>query len=436
MHPTNDPSLRSFLEISSNSDFPIQNLPFGVFSKTAEDLHRIGVRIGDYVLDLHALSGEGWLSGEHIGNGDVFRRPVLNDFMALGKQAWEEARTIISELLREDNAKLRDDKAMREEVLLPIADVQMHLPASIGDYTDFYASKYHATNVGTMFRGPDNALQPNYLHLPVGYHGRASSVVVSGTDLHRPMGQTIAPDADSPAFGPCKLLDYELEVGVFVGTGNELGSPMTISRARDSIFGLVLMNDWSARDIQKWEYVPLGPFLSKNFGTSISPWIVSMTALEPFLVDGEAQDPEPLPYLKDNQPGGFNLHLEALVQTERMASPYRITQTNMKYLYWTIYQQLTHHAVTGCNLRPGDLFGTGTVSGPSKESRACLLELTWRGQEPLDLPSGESRKFLLDGDRLIIKGWGQANGYNIGFGEVIGTILPAVESQAKAFQHP
>jgi len=301
----------------------------------------------------------------------------------------------------------------------------MKLPTRIGNYTDFYSSYQHAHNVGTMLRGAENALMPNWKWLPVAYHGRASSVVVSGTDVRRPSGQTKAPDAAAPVFGPSKSFDYELEMAFLVGPGNSLGELVPIDSAADHIFGLVLMNDWSARDIQAWEYQPLGPFLAKNFATSISPWVVTLEALEPFRKPLSPQDPEPLPYLRAKNDFTFDIDLEAQLQTSSMKAPHIITRTNFQNLYWSISQQLAHHTVNGCNLEPGDLLASGTISGPIEESRGCMLELTWRGANPLKLPNGETRKWLEDGDRLTITGWCQGDGYRVGFGEVSGRLLPA-----------
>jgi fumarylacetoacetase len=306
-----------------------------------------------------------------------------------------------------------------------MADVDMLLPVDIGDYTDFYSSREHATNVGAMLRGPENALMPNWLHLPVAYHGRASSVVVSGTDLYRPKGQGKPADAPAPLFGPSRSLDFELEMGFFIGPGNELGRPIPVAQAPEHIFGMVLVNDWSARDIQAWEYQPLGPFLAKNFGTSISPWVVTMEALEPFRTAGPRQEPEPLPYLRS--PGGwaYDIHLEVYVQGQRMEQPQRVSTSNLRFMYWNVCQQLAHHAVNGCNLRTGDLLASGTISGPTPDSFGSLLELTWRGTRPLTFPNGEQRTFLQDGDRVTMTGWCQGAGYRVGFGEVTGKILPA-----------
>ncbi len=422
-----DPNLQSFVDVPTGSDFSIHNLPYGVFRPSAGARPRIGVAIGDAVLDLSVLAERGLLSGRALGDGDAFRQPTLNAFMALGRPAWREARARLTRFLRVSDSTIRDNGPLRLAALHPMASVEMLLPATIGDYTDFYSSREHATNVGTMFRGPDNALQENWLHLPVGYHGRASSVVVSGTDIRRPMGQTKADDADSPSYGPSRLMDFELEMGFFVGPGNALGEPIPIDEAAEHIFGMVLVNDWSARDIQKWEYVPLGPFLGKNFGTSISPWVVTMEAIEPFRCAGPTQDdPEPLDYLKNPGDCAYDISLEVLLQSEKMDAPETIATSNFKYMYWSICQQLAHHTSGGCNAQPGDLLGSGTISGPDKHERGSMLELSWRGTETIELANGEERKFLADGDTVLMRGHCEADGIRIGFGEVSGKLLPAV----------
>ncbi len=420
-------TLETFFDVDADSDFSIHNLPFGVFRPRAGAAPRIGVAIGSRVLDLSVLEDKGLFTGPELSGTDVFHEPVLNPFMAMGRSAWREARVRITELLRADEPTMRDDAALRDAALLPTSSVEMLLPARIDDYTDFYSSREHATNVGTMFRGPDNALQPNWLHLPVGYHGRSSSIVVSGTGVRRPMGQTKADDAQSPSYGPSRLMDFELEMGFFVGPGNDLGEPIPIGCAADHIFGLVLVNDWSARDIQKWEYVPLGPFLGKNFATSISPWVVTLEALEPFRCASPRQeDPEPLSYLTRPQDQAYDIQLEVLLQSQKMDRALRIATSNFRYMYWDICQQLAHHTVNGCNARPGDLLASGTISGPAKEERGSMLELTWRGTEPIELPSGETRKFLADGDTVTMTGRCERNGIRVGFGEVTGTLLPAL----------
>ncbi|MEW5989506.1 MAG: fumarylacetoacetase [Chloroflexota bacterium] len=427
--------LRSFVEVAADSPFPIQNLPYGVFRPKEGGQARVGVAIGDWVLDLAILEEQGVFDHSPFifhpssfpHSGRLFNRPNLNAFLALGRPAWREARAIIRDLLREDNPFLRDNDALRERALRHQTAVELLLPVEIGDYTDFYSSREHATNVGVMFRGPENALMPNWLHLPVAYHGRASSVVVSGTDCYRPQGQTKPDNAPTPFFGPTCAFDFELEMGFFVGPGNQLGRPVPVTEAADHIFGLVLVNDWSARDIQRWEYQPLGPFLAKNFLTSISPWVVTLEALEPFRCPGPPQDPTPLPYLQSQGDWAYDVHLEVSLQSSQMDAPRVISRSNFRYLYWNICQQLAHHTITGCNLRPGDLLASGTISGPTPDSYGSLLELTWQGTRPLRLPTGEERKFLQDGDRLTITGYCQGDGYRVGFGEVTGKVFPSIE---------
>jgi len=417
-------ALKSFIEVAPGSHFPIQNLPFGVFSP-AGGAPRVGVAIGEFVLDLAVIEARGHFRAPEFPDSAVFSAGALNSFLALGRPAWRKAREVIQHLLDSDTPALRDDAELRARAFHVRKDVTMHLPARIGDYTDFYSSYHHAHNVGTMLRGPENALMPNWKWLPVAYHGRASSIVVSGTDVRRPHGQTKPPDVFSPIFGPSRSFDFELETAFLIGPGNTLGTPIPIERAADHIFGLVLMNDWSARDVQAWEYQPLGPFLAKNFCTSISPWVVMLEALEPFRKPLPPQDPEPLPYLRAPDDFSYDIQLEAHLQTKALAEPHVITRTNFQNLYWSIAQQLAHHTVNGCNLQPGDLLASGTISGATEESRGCMLELTWRGANPLTLPNGETRKWLEDGDRLTITGWAQATDHRIGFGEVTGGVLPA-----------
>ena len=423
MHP-NDPGLRSFVDVPRDSPFPIQNLPYGMFSTPDHAAPRAGVAIGDYVLDLAALENAGLLTIAP-GGSRIFDRPALNAFIALGPATWTRARARLSELLRHDNPELRDNAALRRRAIVPLTRVVLHLPVEIPGYTDFYSSKEHATNVGTMFRDPKNALLPNWLEMPIAYNGRGSSVIVSSTPVQRPNGQTRAPDANRPAFGPCRKLDFELETAFIVGEGNPIGEPIAVADAERRIFGMVLMNDWSARDIQQWEYAPLGPFNSKSFATSISPWIVTLEALDPFRVDGPRQEPEPMAYLR--QPGrhAFDIELEVQLRPEGDAQAATISRTNFRYLYWSMAQQLAHHTVGGCNTRVGDLMGSGTISGPTPGSFGSLLELAWNGQKPLALPSGKSRAFLEDGDEVVITGCCRGNGYRVGFGEVRGRVLPA-----------
>ena len=414
-------ALKSFIDVPPDSHFPLENLPFGVF-KPRDGTARVGVALGDYVVDLAVLEAAGHFESLGI---QLFTGDSLNYFLSLGRPAWKSIRKILQNLLAADAPTLRDNAKLRERVFHRRSEVEMQLPAKIGNYTDFYSSYHHAHNVGTMLRGPENALMPNWKWLPVAYHGRASSVVVSGTDVRRPKGQIKPPDAPSPVFGATKSLDYELEMAFLIGPGNSLGHPIPIDQAADHIFGFVLMNDWSARDVQAWEYQPLGPFLAKNFCTSISPWVVTMEALEPFRKPLPKQDPEPLPYLRAKNDFTYDMQLEAKLQTAKMKEPQAITRTNFQNLYWSVSQQLAHHAVGGCNLQPGDLLASGTISGPTEDSRGCMLELTWRGAHPLNLQNGEERKWLEDGDTLSITGWCQGNGYRVGFGEVTGKILAA-----------
>lgn len=418
--------LRSFIEVPEDHPFPIQNLAWGVFTRKGGSLPAVGVRIGDLVVDCAVLEERRLFRGEYLNGRRPFSQRSLNLLMGLGRPAWKEARQTIQDLLRHDNETLRDDVALRDQALLSLDDVELLLPADIGDYTDFYASRPHATNVGTMFRGAENALQPNWLHLPVGYHGRASSVVVSGTDVVRPKGQ-LKPEDGPPTFGPSRLMDFELELGVLVGHGNEMGHPIPIQEAADHLFGVVLVNDWSARDIQKWEYVPLGPFLGKSFATSVSPWVTPYEALAPFRVDGEPQsgdNPEVLDYLKQDEPRCLDLRLEVAI-APKGGEETVVSRSNARHLYWSFEQQLAHHTVNGCNLRPGDLLASGTISGEEPESYGSLLELTWRGERPLTMADGSERKFLQDGDTVIMRGYAQGEGYRIGLGEVRGTLLPA-----------
>lgn len=417
--------LRSFIDVAPDSHFPLENLPYGVF-RPAQGNARVGVAIGALVLDLSVLEEQGTFRTPELSKSAVFAQDSLNSFLSLGRPAWRRAREIIQHLLAAETPELRDNAGLRDHAFHQQRDVTMHLPAHIGDYTDFYSSYHHAHNVGTMLRGPENALMPNWKWLPVGYHGRSSSLVVSGTDVRRPYGQTKPPDADAPIFGPSRSFDYELEMAFLIGPGNGLGEPVPIERADEHIFGMVLMNDWSARDVQAWEYQPLGPFLAKNFCTSISPWVVTLDALAPFRKPLPAQEPEPLPYLRAPNDSTFDIQLEAQLQTATMVAPHVITRTNFQNLYWSIAQQLAHHTVGGCNLQPGDLLASGTISGPSEESRGCMLELTWRGANPLTLPNGETRKWLEDGDALTIRGWAEGDGYRVGFGEVSGRVLPAI----------
>jgi fumarylacetoacetase len=419
---------RSFVAVPADGHFPIQNLPWGVCRRPDRDDPRVCVAIGDRVLDLREVESAGLLERCDRLPPGALSTGRLNELMAAGRPAWTQLRATVARLLAADEPALRDDRPLRERALLAAADVEMLLPAAIGDYTDFYSSKEHATNVGIMFRGVDNALMPNWLHLPVAYHGRASSVVPSGTAVRRPWGQVLPEGADRPSLAPTRLLDFELEVGFFVGPGTRLGQSVPVERALDHVFGLVLVNDWSARDIQKWEYQPLGPFLSKSFATSISPWVVPLEALEPFRTAGPPQDPEPLPYLR--QPQGrhsYDIRLDVSIRPAGAVEATTVSVSSFRHVYWSIAQQLAHHTVAGCDLRSGDLMASGTISGPSPSSFGSLLELTWRGTKPLALAGGETRTFLHDGDRVAMTGWCQADDHRIGFGEVAGVVLPAHE---------
>ena len=433
INETHDPDLKSWVESANdpNSDFPIQNLPWCTFENRHGQNHReLGVRIGDRVIDFSTLTAGQILQNSGLGTPLIY----TEDIAKWNLEQRTMLRSILVGALREGAAE--SDRQGIEVSLIPASNLDFIVPFyTIHDYTDFYCSIYHATNVGSMFR-PDNPLMPNYKYVPIGYHGRASSIVVSGTDIKRPKGQNRSDQEKPPVFGPCKNLDYEMELGFFVGRGNELGQPIPISEAEEHIFGVCLVNDWSARDIQAWEYQPLGPFLAKNFATTISPFVVTMEALAPFRTkafERDPNDPQPLDYLSDGQNeklGGLDIHLEVYIQTEKMRNeniePHLLSRSNTKDLYWTIGQMLTHHASNGCNLQTGDLMATGTVSGKEKSERGCMLELTWRGKEPIDLPSGEQRRFLEDGDEIIMKGYCEREGFRrIGLGECRGRILPA-----------
>ncbi|KAG0004425.1 hypothetical protein BGZ80_007969 [Entomortierella chlamydospora] len=415
----------SFIETKPDSDFSIHNIPFGIISTPQNPAPRVASRIGDFAIDLSALAQAGLFASILEDAQGVFSQPTLNSFMSLGKPVWSATRKHIQKLFSSSGPSLHDNKELLERAVHPISSVKTHLPANIGDYTDFYASKEHATNVGIMFRGKENALMPNWTHLPVGYHGRASSVVVSGTELKRPNGQRVLVKGEAPQFGPSVRVDCELEMAFLVGTGNNLGDSINVNDAKDHMFGVVLMNDWSARDIQAWEYVPLGPFLGKNFGTTISAWVVTMDALEPFLVNGPTQDPKPLPYLAENGPSAYDINLEIKVKPVEGTKYTTISRSNLKYMYWSFAQQLAHHTVNGCNMRTGDLCGSGTISGPTEDSFGSMLELTWSGAKEIQLEEGITRKFLQDNDEMILAGYCEKDGIRIGFGECHGKILPA-----------
>lgn len=416
LNETHNAARKSWVE-SANAPqcpFPIQNLPFGIFSTAQNPNKRAGIAIGDQVLDLAVLEKTGILKTPHA----VFDRSDLNSFMGLGPDVWSMVRKIVSDELANETSDLR----LYANVLTPLDDVQLHLPVSVGGYTDFYASREHATNVGSLFRDPDNALMPNWLHMPIGYNGRASTLVVSGVDVIRPMGQTKRPEQDQPVFSASQKLDMELEVAAVVGTPSPMGASVTLNQAQDMIFGFALMNDWSARDIQVWEYQPLGPFLGKAFATTLSPWIVTREALEPFRVAGPEQVPQPLPYLRQSVANNYDIHLFAHLNGEQ------ITKTNFRTMYWSCAQQLAHHASGGCAMNSGDVLGSGTISGSDPGTMGSLLELTWNGKTPMKLASGETRTFIEDGDEVSLTGFAQGEGYQIGFGDATAKVLPAIEA--------
>lgn len=418
----NKSNRKSWLSVKKDSDFPIQNIPFGVFL-TKDDITTIGTRIGDYAIDLAAMHQLGYFEGIPLTD-DIFMQDSLNDFISDGRTTWRLVRNRIADIFDQENQKLKDNKAHKNTVIFDVDEVEMLMPVQIGDYTDFYSSREHATNVGTMFRDPENALFPNWLHLPVGYHGRASSIVVSGTKIRRPKGQTLPQGAEAPVFGPSRLLDFELEMAFITTDANKLGKSIPIEDARDQIFGMVLLNDWSARDIQKWEYVPLGPFLAKNFASTISPWVVTMDALDPFRVEGPVQDPTPLPYLQEEGKTAYDINLQAAIKPKKEKET-AVTHTNFKYMYWSVTQQLAHQTVNGCNVKSGDLYGSGTISGPDSSSYGSMLELTWKGTKPIQMSDGSERKFIQDGDTVILRGYCENEKVRIGFGECSGRIKKA-----------
>ncbi|MCG4454891.1 fumarylacetoacetase [Pseudomonas sp. MMS21-TM103] len=427
---------RSWLaSANDHPDFPLQNLPLGIFSSTNKS-PRGGVAIGEMILDLQAALDAGLFHGAAVAAAETASRSQLNDFFALGAAARRALRGALLELLDERSKQREAMQALGETLLVPMHACQLHLPARIGDYTDFYVGIHHANNVGKLFR-PDNPLLPNYKHVPIGYHGRASTICVSDTPVRRPNGQTLPPGQDTPSFGPSKRLDYELELGIWIGQGNEMGEPIAIGQASEHVAGFCLLNDWSARDVQAWEYQPLGPFLSKNFASSVSPWVITAEALEPFRKTQPARpegDPQPLPYLldeADQATGAIDIELEVLLLTAAMREqglpPQRLARSNTLNMYWTVAQMVAHHSVGGCKLQPGDLFGSGTLSGPQSEAFGSLLESTVGGKQPLSLPSGEQRTFLADGDEVIMRARCHREGYpSIGFGECRGTLLPAL----------
>lgn len=435
---THDPSATSWVESANtaDTDFPLANLPFGIFRHDFEERPRVGIAIGDRVLDCLAATRAGFFNGVDPAIRDALQSWTLNPLMALGRNDARAVRRVAHRLLSAGSAEGNRAQSLSADILASMSAIGMRVPAEIGDYSDFYASVFHATNVGSMFR-PDNPLLPNYKWMPIGYHGRASSIVASGTPVRRPRGQSVASPEGPPSAGPSARMDYELEVGAFVARSNRQGDVIPLSRAEDHLFGLCLVNDWSARDLQQWEYQPLGPFLSKSFATTVSPWVVTLDALEPFRIPAfvrPSNDPAPLPYLDDptdRARGGFGITLEVWLRTAAMRAAgrpaERLSRGDFASMYWTLAQMLTHHASAGCNVQSGDLIASGTVSGPDAGSRGCLLELAWRGQSPVTLSTGETRAFLLDGDEITLRGWCEREGFRrIGFGDCTGEVLPAL----------
>lgn len=414
--------MKSFISYPTDSDFSIYNIPFGVAVFNKEYI-ACATRIGDIVIDLATLYDYGYFSDIEGLTDNVFEAYTLNEFIELGKPVTHAVRLRIQELLQENSTLSQDEKSL-EECFYPIGEVKMLMPIHIPNYTDFYSSVEHATNVGKMFRDPENALLPNWKHLPVGYHGRASSIVVSGTEIHRPSGQIKPANVEKPFFSPTQQLDFELEMAFIVNKNTEMGERISTKDAEDAIFGMVLFNDWSARDIQSWEYVPLGPFLGKNFGSSISPWVVTLEALEPFRVPTPTQEPEVLDYLKFEGNKNFDIHLEVDIQPEN-GEAQTICRSNFKYMYWNMAQQLAHHTINGCNVEVGDVYASGTISGKENDSFGSMLELTWRGQNPITLKDGSQRKFIEDYDTITMRGFAQKGEIRVGFGEVFGKIIPS-----------
>lgn len=431
LNETHDPALTSWVESANqpDCDFPIQNLPFAVFRRRGSDeAFRGGVAIGDQIVDLSKVAEKALFGGAAAGACEAATEPALNRLMAMGPAPLSALRLALSKALRHDAEQTLVD------CLVPMAEAEYDVPAVIGDYTDFYTSIHHATSVGKLFR-PDNPLLPNYKWVPIGYHGRSSSIGISGQQFHRPKGQTKAPDAEQPTLTPCKRLDYELELGIYIGQGNTLGDAIALDQADQHVFGFCLFNDWSARDIQAWEYQPLGPFLAKNFASTVSPWIVTLEAMAPYRLAWQrnSADPQPLPYLSSeqhSQQASFDIQLEVLIETEQMRSggqgPVSLSRSNFRDSYWSVAQMVAHHTINGCNLKPGDFFGSGTQSGPASSEAGSLLELSNGGKNPIDLGNGEQRTFLEDGDSIILRGWcAKPGAARIGFGEVISTVLPA-----------
>ncbi len=417
----NNPDRKSWLHVDKNSDFPIQNIPFGVFL-TRDDIITIGTRIGDTAIDLGALHQLGYFDGIPLTD-DIFLQDTLNDFIADGRKTWRAVRNRIAQIFDSNNETLKQNKQHKEIVLFRLDEIEMQLPIQIGDYTDFYSSIEHATNVGSMFRDTEQALLPNWLHIPVAYHGRSSSIITSGIPVHRPKGQMLPKGAEVPIYGPSTMVDFELEMAFITTDANDLGESIPVNEAEEYIFGLVLLNDWSARDIQKWEYAPLGPFLAKNFASSISPWIVTLDALDPFRVEGPKPIKPQLDYLQSKGKKSFDINLEVAIQPKG-AKETVVTKSNFKHLYWNMSQQLAHHTVNGCPINSGDLMGSGTISGPTPDAYGSMLELTWKGEKPIKMKDGSERKFINDNDTVIMRGYCEKDGTRIGFGEVSTKLLP------------
>lgn len=421
MIEANEPSLKSWIDVAPNSDFPIQNLPFGII-KTADGI-RVASRIGDFAIDLNAMFVLGYLDNLPFEKSD-FDSITLNAMMGKGKKGTRLLRNRLSKLFRAETKDLANNEHHVNQILIPMAEVEMLMPVHVGDYTDFYSSEQHAYNVGCMFRDPNNALLPNWKYIPVGYHGRASSIVVSGTPFHRPKGQQRPVDSEAPVFGPSKQLDFELEMAFITYEGKALGDSISTAEADDYIFGMCVFNDWSARDLQKWEYVPLGPFLAKNFASHLSPWIVTLDALEPYRVSGPVQDPEVFPYLKYEGDKHIDIKLEVAIQNDAGQEKV-VSNSNYKYMYWNMNQQLAHHSVNGCNIKAGDMMASGTISGSEPHEYGSMLEIAWKGTKPVAMPDGSERKFILDNDTVIMRGYADKTGVRIGFGEVSAKVLPA-----------
>lgn len=422
----NNPERKTWLKTAKDTDFPIQNIPFGVFL-TAEDIITVGTRIGDIAIDLAALHQLGYFKGIPLPD-DIFLQDTLNDFIAMGRKRWRQVRDRIADIFDAENEELKNNTEHCSYVLFAVEEIEMQMPVLVRDYTDFYASKEHATNVGEMFRGKENALLPNWLHMPVAYHGRSSSIVPSGTPVHRPQGQKMPKGADQPIFGPSRKVDFELEMAFITTDGTPMGEPIPVEKAEEYIFGMVIFNDWSARDLQRWEYVPLGPFLAKNFASSISPWVVTLDALEGFRTEGPEPEIPQLPYLQTSGKKTFDINLEVAIQPKNGVET-NLAKTNYKYLYWNMSQKLAHHTITGCPINSGDMMASGTISGKTKDSLGSLLEITWNGKNPILLKDDKERRFVEDHDTIIMRGYCKNDKVKIGFGEVRTKLLPIHKRQ-------